>query len=115
MPPWILGISGAFSAKTWLTIGKVAGLLVVLAMVRHSGYAACHAQYARKAAQEAAQWAAKVQATGEQAYERGLQAARKSAGNEQIVKDIANDAHKDPDAGRECVSADTVQRLRDLQ
>ena len=79
------------------------------------GRADCAVKQAGKRAEAAEAWAASVAGNLEKAYQRGAEAARADTANKDKVKEIANEASKEPGAGDECLSAATVERLRELR
>ena len=70
---------------------------------------------AEKQAQAAEQWASDVAEDLEKAYQRGVESARIAHENESRVEEIANEAAKEEGADDMCLSANTVERLRQLQ
>lgn len=78
------------------------------------GRSDCGARHARQAARMAQEWADKLEQANAAAYARGLQAARLEARNKALVEGIAEDAKKELGAGDICLSADLVERLRQL-
>jgi len=78
------------------------------------GRADCASKHARKAAQEAQEWAVKLRVSEAEAYRRSLQAAEIDRDNEEKVDEIAETASRELGAGDICLSDDVVDRLRDL-
>lgn len=87
--------------------------LAALAWAYFQGRSDCGARQARRAAKEAAEWASRVDAAKDEAYRAGAEAARIGASNQSKVKEIRREAEKE--TGGECVSRDTLRRLRDLE
>lgn len=89
--------------------------IVALGAAYLQGRNDCAIKHAHRAAQEAAEWADKISASEAEAYERGLQAARRDAENARSVEEIVRNAGMELGAHDECISADTAERLRQLQ
>lgn len=64
---------------------------------------------------QAAEWALKVSEADKAAYKNGVLDAIMDERNKDIVDDIKDHAAKEPGASDECLSADTVERLRSIQ
>lgn len=79
------------------------------------GRSDCAVKHARKASQEAAEWAEKVQASSAAAYEKGREAAILEQKNREKVDEIGEFAAEEPGADDLCLSADVVDRLRELE
>ncbi len=72
-------------------------------------------KHARQEAKDARLWAKEVQDAGDKAYDRALQAASVGAENKEKSNAIRERAAREPGAGDECLSADVVDGLRQLQ
>lgn len=75
----------------------------------------CAVKQAGKRAEAAEEWAASVAEDLDKAYQRGAEAARIDAENDDKVEEIADEAAKEIGADDECLSAATVERLRQLR
>lgn len=100
-------------------LGRALGVTTLCAFALLAAYLKgrddAHDKMLVKAAQDAAEWASQVKASEAAAYRRGLQDARSEARNKEIVNDIGEHAAAEPDSDAECLSADTVDRLRQLR
>lgn len=89
----------------------VIAAVCILFAVYTKGRSDCAVRHAREDAKAADEWAERVTKAASEAYRRGQEAAEKEAKKSEkadaIVKDI-------PPAGV-CVTADAVERLRELQ
>lgn len=72
-------------------------------------------KYARKEAELERVWASKVADADAAAYARGLQAAKLEEKNKEKVDEIGENAANEAHADDLCLSADTVDRLLQLQ
>lgn len=90
-------------------------VLAALGASYFKGRSDCAVKQAEKRAEAAEEWAASVADDLEAAYQRGAEAAKAAAENEDKVKEIADEAAKEPGADDECLSAATVERLRELR
>lgn len=89
--------------------------IAVFAWAYTKGRSDCAVRQANKRAEAAEEWASGVASDLEAAYKRGAEAARMSQENADKVEEISREAEKEQNSGDECVSADTVERLRQLQ
>ena len=107
---------GLFSAKRLYAAGGVA-ILAALALTwsYDRGRKDCAARHARIAAEAQAKAAEAEAAAIEEAYQRGLQAARRAEARRQGVEDVRKNAETEARPDGVCVSADTVERLRQLR
>ena len=90
-------------------------VLVALTFTYFKGRSDCAVKQAGKRAEAAERWAASVADDLEAAYQRGAESARIDAENDDKVKEIADEAAKEPGADDECLSAAVVERLRQLR
>ena len=109
---WVGALLGFFkSPKALIGLAVLAAFLIVYKKGRED----CATKHARHAVKEAQQWAEKTTAASERAYDRGLQAAKSEVRNQKTVEEIARDAGMEAGADDLCLSADVVERLRQLQ
>lgn len=73
------------------------------------------AKWRAAADKQAAEWALKVSEADKAAYKNGVLDAILDDRNKDIVDDIKDHAAKEPGASDECLSDDTVERLRSIQ
>lgn len=112
--PWLAAIK-TFLGGVGGRVTLIAGCIVVFYFWAYSsGRSDCVARNARKAAQEAAAWAEKVQASSDAAYAKGLSAAKSEGKDRKSVEQITRDAGMEAGAGDTCVSSDLVDKLRAL-
>jgi hypothetical protein len=90
-------------------------VLLAISFSYTKGRTDCAVKQAVKRAEAAEQWAASVADGLEKAYQRGAESVRIDAENDNKVKEIANEAAKELGADDECLSAATVERLRELR
>ena len=109
IPPLLLRL---FSSRATRLLAVA---LLIFGWAYYRGRDDCGDKHRRKAAQEAAEWAEKIRVSEAEAYTRGLQAATREGQNEKIVETVGREAEKEPGAGDVCLSADTIERLRDLE
>lgn len=91
----------------------LAGL--VLGGVYFKGRADCASRFRKAADKAEKEWLVKVAEVEKMAFKEGVLSAVRDARNEEISNDIKDKAAKEPDAGAECASADTVERLRAIR
>lgn len=87
----------------------------VLFGVYTKGRADCAVKHAQEEAKAADKWAGRVTKAAADAYKRGQDAAKKEAKNEQVAKDIAEAAAAEAGADDICLSAEIVEKLRELK
>jgi hypothetical protein len=108
----MLAFLGTKIAKVGAAIGAL-GLILFLTF--QWGFSSAKGQYARKAAQEAAEWAERVRGAEAQAYAKGLQAARVEIENRERLDEIARAAEGEAGSEDLCLSEDIVDRIRAIQ
>lgn len=97
-------------------IGGVAMFAILALLFAYkTGVSNTNDKWRRKAAQDAAEWSEKIRVSEAQAYERGLRAGQIERENEQRADEIARAAGQELGADDLCLSADIVERLRQLQ
>lgn len=101
-----------------LAIRLVAGAVILVMLVFSSfqwGKNACRATYEAAIAKIQADHADTVALAQRQAAARAIEAKEKELENEQRLDDIVRAAADEPEAMDECISADVMRRLRELQ
>lgn len=106
----------------WAKIGsflwKARGPLLLMAFavgMYAKGASDTRAHYKRAAAKVEAEWKERVSEAENASYRQGVRDAHADARNQEIVNDIREHAAQEPGASDDCLSADTVERLRSLQ
>lgn len=90
-------------------------VLAALSVSYIKGRSDCAVKAAEKRAEAAEEWAERVDAARQDAYQRGAEAAQRALENQTKVEEIANEAAKELGADDVCLSAATVERLRELR
>lgn len=88
---------------------------LLLGGVYLKGRADCAAKFRKAADKIEREWLGKVAEAEKQAFKEGVLSASRDARNKEISNDIKDKAAQEPDAGAECASADTVERLRSIR
>ena len=98
---------------------RIIALIGALALLVFSSFRwgknACKAEYEAAIARIRGQHAETVNAAERAAVERALDSQKKELTNDVRVDEIVRSAADDPESMDECVSADIVERLRQLQ
>lgn len=93
----------------------VLGAGAVLGGVYLKGRQDCNERHLEKRAEAAERWADTIANVMGAATARALDAQERKLDNERIAKEIADAAAKELGANDECLSADVVDRLRELR
>lgn len=108
-------VGAFFAANLKKIIGGAVVMGAALFLAFQWGRADMASTYHKKLAKAELEWADKVTAASRNAYDRGLEDAKKDFENEQSVDDLARAAEGEAWSGDTCIPGDLLERLRQFQ